>query len=66
MKVKDFLSVCAFEPQEIKDFSGNIYLLNGRKYARYEEMEVAKVTNKCGYITIYLNTYGYDGEYQPV
>lgn len=34
MKVKDFLSVCTFEPQEIKDFSGNIYLLNGRKYAR--------------------------------
>lgn len=66
MKVKDFLSVCAFEPQAIKDWSGNIYLLNGRKYAHYEDMEIHKVTNVNGYITIYLATWGYDGEYKPV
>lgn len=66
MKVKDFLSVCAFEPQVIKDWSGNIYLMNGRKCAYYENMEIHQVTNVNGYITIYLATWGYDGEYKPV
>lgn len=66
MKVKDFLSVCAFEPQAIKDWSGNIYLMNGRKCAYYENMEIHQVTNVNGYITIYLATWGYDGEYKPV
>ena len=66
MTVKEFLSVCTFEPDEIKDFSGNIYFLNVRKYAHYENMKIHHVSNRNGYITIYLATYGYDGEYQVV
>ena len=66
MKTKDFLSVCNFEVNAIYDFSNNIYFLNSRKYAQFENMEIHHVSNNQGYITIYLNTYGYDGEYQAV
>lgn len=66
MKVKDFLSVCDFEVNAIYDFSKNVYFLNGRAYAHYENMSIHHVSNNNGYITIYLNTYGYDGEYQPI
>ena len=64
MLVKDFLKVCSFQPNDIIDRSGNIYFLNGRKYAHFEEMEIDEVRNNRGYITIYLNSYGYDGEYE--
>lgn len=58
MKVKEFLSVCDFMPNEVKDLSRNIYLLNGRKYEDYEEMDIRVVTNTNGYILIILDTFG--------
>lgn len=66
MLVKDFLNVCSFKPNRITDLNKNIYFLNGRKYAHYEEMKINEVTNNNGYITVILDTYGYDGEYKPV
>ncbi|MBS5080420.1 MAG: hypothetical protein KH031_09695 [Clostridiales bacterium] len=66
MKTKDFLAVCNFEVNAIYDLSNNIYFLNSRKYAQFGNMEIHHASNNKGYITIYLNTYGYDGEYQAV
>lgn len=45
-------------PNEVKDLSRNIYLLNGRKYEDYEEMDIRVVTNTNGYILIILDTFG--------
>ena len=64
MTVKDFLSVCDFKANRIIDLNGNLYFLNNRQYATFEDVSINKVLNHNGYIVIILDTYGYDGEYE--